>query len=187
MTPEVVGPPVSKAGFGVQIADLAQRFITPGNVAAGIGGIEAASKLQAGRDAQDIAEERAAIAEESAAIKRLNAEQVRKSTVERARIVRERGERFQARNLSSFITGNVRTNVGVPLLLEAQTRADIAKDIGFDLETGRAESGRLVSSAADDIRRAGRFRDIGKARRRRSIFEGIGAIAGRSLPFISTA
>lgn len=141
----------------------------PGVIAAGIGGLEAVSKLQAGREAEEIAAQRAEI-------DRASAKATRRTSVERARILRERGDITLAQIASAFISKGVR-KVGVPLLAEAQARADIVKDIGFDLETGRVEAGQFLSAAEQEKR-------LGKLKRKRSRFEAIGVAARRTLPFI---
>ena len=42
---------------------------------------------------------------------------------------------------------NVRVDVGSPLVVAAQTRADLLKDAGFVFERGEAERQRLLSQA----------------------------------------
>lgn len=165
--PEAVAAPAT-GGFGT----FAKKVLTPQNLGMVIAGVQAGGMLRRGREAEAIAAQRAAI-------DRANALAVRKASVERAKILRERGERLKARQTAQFISGQIRTNVGVPLLVEAQTRADITADIGFSLDVGRAESGRLLSSAAFEER-------IGKFKKRRSRFDAIGVIAGRSLAFLGT-
>lgn len=151
---------------------FAKKVLTPQNLGLLVAGVEAGGVLRRGREAEDIAEQRAAI-------DIANAEAVRRASVERAKILAERGERLKARQKAQFISGNIRTNVGVPLLVEAQTQRDIIADIGFDLETGRAETGRFLSSAAIERR-------IGKAKKKRSRFEAIGVGAKRGLSFLGT-
>ena len=99
---------------------------------------------QEGRDAEDIAQQRAAI-------DIANAEQARIAAVEKAKVKGERGRRFLATQKSQAAAGNIRINVGSPLVIEAETRDIITKDIGFILETGRAESDFFRSSAALEI------------------------------------
>lgn len=162
---------------------FAQKIFTPANIAAGIGGLEAASALQRGREEEEIFQERAAIALERAELDKLQAEAVRRTSVERARILRERGDIKLAQIASQFITKGVR-KIGVPLLAEAQARADIAKGIGFDLETGRVEAGQFLSAAEQEKRLAKRYKKIGKQKRKRSRLAAIGVAAKRSLPYI---
>lgn len=139
----------------------------------GLAGIQAGGILRRGKQAEEIAEQRAAI---DAA----NALAARETAVERAKILAERGEILKGRQKAQFISSGIRTNVGVPLLVEAQTRADIAKDIGFSLDVGRAETGQFLSSAGIEKR-------IGKFKRKRSKFEAIGVGAGAGLSFLGVA
>ncbi len=99
---------------------------------------------QEGKDAERIAEQRASI-------DIANAEAVREATVEEAKIRGERGRRLLATQKSQAAAGNVRINVGAPLVIEAETKDLITRDIGFVLETGRVESSFLRSSAALEI------------------------------------
>jgi len=162
--PEGVAPAATGGFF--------KGLLTPANLGMVLAGVQAGGILRRGREAEDIAAQRAAI-------DRANAAAVRTASVERAKILSERGERLKARQKSQFISGNIRTNVGVPLLVETQTRRDIAKDIGFDLDVGRAESSQFLSSALLEER-------IGKAQKKRSKLEAIGVIAGKSLSFLGT-
>ena len=97
-----------------------------------------------GRQAGKIAEARAAVDIE-------NAEAVRKASVEEARITKEKGRRLIERQKSLAAAGNIRLNVGSPLVIEAQTEEDIATEIGFILETGREEAGFLTQRGAFEI------------------------------------
>ena len=163
------------------------RIFTPANIAAGIGGLEAASALQKGQEAEDIAQERAAIERERAALDLENAAAVRRASVERASIMGERRRRFVAGQTSDFISGGVRTNVGIPLLAKAQAVADFTKDIGFDLEAGRVEAGQFISSAKLRERTARRFEKIGRRKKKISKLAAVGAQVRRSLPFLNIA
>lgn len=95
---------------------------------------------QAGRDAERIAEAQAAADIE-------NAEAVREESVEQARIKREKGRKFLETQKSTAAAGNIRINVGVPLVIEAETNAEITKDIGFGLKRGRREADFFTSRA----------------------------------------
>jgi len=128
------------------------------------------------------------IAEYRAAIDIANAEAVRRVAVEKARIKTERGRRLLERQKGIAAAGGIRLGVGAPLVIEAQTRADIAKDIGFVLETGR-EVSRLYRLRAE-IERA-----IGKKGRKKSKWsvisqglKGFGSIAmmGRGAEGLTT-
>jgi len=115
--------------------------------------------LEEGKHAEEIAKARAAID-----IK--NAEAVRDASVEKARLQKEKGRRLLATQKSQAAAGNIRTNVGAPLVIEAQTRADIAKDVGYILETGREEADFYRSRAALEIA-------TGKALRRKSKYSAL--------------
>ncbi len=139
-------------------------------VAAGTG-LQVAGTLQQGRQAEDIAKQRAAVDVQ-------NAQAVREASVEEARIKKERGRRVLATQKSQAAAGGIRINVGVPLVIEAETEAEIARDIGLGLERGRAEEGAFLSSAA--IERAS-----GKAAKRRSRFLALtqGLLGASSIAF----
>ncbi len=165
---------VERNGY-VFIAHPRYRFdpvITP--LAIGVVGVGTVQGImntrQEGKDAKKLADQRAAIDE-------ANAEAARTASVEKAKITGERGQRLLATQKSEFAAGNVRINVGAPLVIETETRDVIARDVGFVLEFGRAESDFLRSSAA--IERA-----TGKVAKRQSRFsaiaqglEGFGSIA----------
>lgn len=126
--------------------------------------------LKQGKEAEKISKARAQIDLE-------NAEAVRRQSVEEARIEKEKGRRLLATQKVTAAAGGIRINVGAPLVIEAETQADIAKEVGFILERGRAGEGAFRSSAAIEIA-------VGKSLRRRSKFDaisqgllGFGAIA----------
>lgn len=166
----LIGPAEKPPLYG--IGRFAKKVLTPQNLQAVVAGVQAGGILRRGAEAEEIAAQRAAI-------DRANAVAVRKASIERAKILAERGERFKARQTAAFISGGVRTNVGVPLLVEAQTRADIYKDMRFSLDVGRAEAGRFETSALLEER-------IGRFKKRKSKFEAIGVIAEKSLAFMGT-
>ena len=56
-----------------------------------------------------------------------NAVAVREASVEKARIEGERGRRLLATQKVTAAAGNIRINVGSPLVIEAETRANIEK------------------------------------------------------------
>ena len=99
---------------------------------------------QEGKDAMNIAEQRAAI-------DMANAEATRKASVTEAQIRGEKGRRLLATQKSQAGAGNIRINVGAPLVIEEETRQLIAQDIGYVLERGRTESAAFRSSAALEI------------------------------------
>lgn len=117
------------------------------------------STLQQGREAEQIGKERAAI-------DIANAEATERATVEQAKMQGKRGRRLLATQKSQAAAGNVRINVGSPLVIEAETRDQIAENIGFTLEGGQVESDFLRSSAALEIR-------TGKSLKRQSRFSAL--------------
>ena len=115
--------------------------------------------LEEGEEVEKIAQQRAQVDLD-------NAEAVRRRSVEEATIKEERGRRLLATQKSRAAAGGVRINVGSPLVIATATRASIAKDIGFGLETGRAESDAFRSSAAIEIA-------TGKALKKKSKFDAL--------------
>jgi hypothetical protein len=122
-------------------------------------GVQIASTLQQGKNAETIANARAEVDEK-------NAEAVRVASVEEAKIQGEKGRRFRASQKVAGAASNIRINVGSPLVIEAETRANIAKEIGFGLEAGRIESEGLINTAKFE-------RAIGKAKRKQSKFDAL--------------
>ena len=137
-------------------------------------GAQISGTLQQGRQAEKIAEARAAIDLQKA-------DAIRKASVEEAKIKTERGKRLIELQKSQAAVGNIRINVGAPLVIEAETQDLIAQEIGFVLETGRAESDFFRSSAALEIAQ-------GKALKRRSKFDAIrrGLTGFGSIAFMGT-
>ena len=121
------------------------------------------STRQAGEDAQKLAEARAAIDIQTA-------EAARETSVEKAKIRTERGRRLIATQKALAAAGNIRINVGVPLVIEAETRDIIAQDVGFILQTGREEAGFFRSRAALEIATGKRTK---KRLRSRAISQGL--------------
>lgn len=122
-------------------------------------GIEMAGTLKEGKIAEKIAKQRAGI-------DIATAEATRRASVEEARIQAERGRRLLATQKGIAAAAGVRLDVGAPLVIEAQTRADMARDIGFVLERGREESAFYRSRAALERAR-------GKAAKRKSRWSAI--------------
>lgn len=114
-------------------------------VIAGVGvAAQISGTLQAGKDANEIAKARARVDIE-------NAEAVDEAADEEAKIRREKGRRLISEQKSEFAAGGIRLNVGSPLVIEAETNAEITRDIGFLLKRRRAESAGFRSSAALEI------------------------------------
>ena len=122
-------------------------------------GLSIRSTLEQGREAEKIAMQQAAIDLE-------NAEAAREASVEEARIKKERGVRLIAEQKGAAAAGNIRVDVGAPLVIEAETRAAIAKDIGFGLQRGRAEVRGFTSRAAISLAK-------GRAARKRARFSAL--------------
>ena len=162
--------PAAKASATSQIGNIAKKILTPANITAALTGIEVSSALKQGRVSEQIGEARAAVY-------RKQAESVREAAVERAKIIAEHGRRLREKQRAAFISGGIKTNVGAPLLLAQKTRADIAKDIGFNLQVGRTEAGRLRSAAGWEER-------LGRYKREKSKWEAIGIAAGRSISYL---
>ncbi len=129
--------------------------ITLAIIAVGVGTtLQVAGTLQQGKDANEIAKARAAVDLE-------NAEAVDKAADEEAKIKREKGRKLIESQKSQAAAGGIRINVGVPLVIEAETNAAVTRDIGFALKRRRTESAAFRSSAALEIA-------TGKAAKKRS-------------------
>ena len=109
-----------------------------------------------------------AISEQRAGVDRANAAAAMRRAEEAAKVKLEQGRRMIANQTASIAAGNVRVDVGSPLVLKAQMQKDILKDVGFILEEGdTARRGYLASA---DIERA-----TGRMYRRRSVWDAITA------------
>jgi len=146
--------------------------ITPlaiGAMVAGTG-MEIAGTLKEGKQAEKISKQRAAIDIQ-------NAEAVRRASVEKAKIKSEQGRKLLATQKAQAAAGGIRINVGSPLVIETQTRADIATDIGYILERGRTESDYYRSSAAIEIATGKAARKKAKSSAWAQGIKGFGSIA----------
>ena len=126
--------------------------------------------LERGKEQQEIANARAAV-------DRADAAAVGRRTLEAAKIKRRQGEKLLATQKAKFAASGVRVDTGSPLVVEAQTRADILKDVGFILEQGSTQRERLFGSARLEKKR-------GRQLRRQSMWDavttglrGVGSIA----------
>jgi hypothetical protein len=129
--------------------------------AMGIGtAMQVSGKLQAGKDAQKLANYRASLDLKAA-------QDVRRESEVESGILAEKRKKIIASQRAAFAAGNVRLDVGSPLVIESQTRADIAKDMGYILETGRNKSAAYMASAAYE-------KAAGKAARKQSVWDAIG-------------
>ena len=122
------------------------------------------SSLQEGEDLEAISEQRAMVDEANAeaAMRRANAAALMKF---------EQGKRVISSQKASFAAGNVRVNVGSPVVLEAATRDAIMKDVGYILEGGGAQQSAYLASAG--IERA-----TGKMYKRKSKWDALTAGLG---------
>ncbi len=123
--------------------------------------LELMASKKEGEEGEDIAKRRAAIDFRTA-------EAVRQSSIENAKIKGEKGRRLIEEQKSQAAAGNIKINVGAPLVIEAQTRSDIAEDIGFSLARGREEEaffrsrGELELFAAKQIKKKSKFDILGQ-------------------------
>jgi hypothetical protein len=101
------------------------------------GGIAAYQSYQQGKDAEKLSEQRAQA-------DMLAAEQAEEEAAEEARIEEEKGQKLLARQKVLFAASGVRSNVGAPVVIEAETRRDIQIQKGFIMKRG--------SNAADNYR-----------------------------------
>jgi hypothetical protein len=114
---------------------------------------------EAGKEAKKIANARAAVDLE-------NAKTARKASVEKAKIKTEQVKRLIETQKAVAAAAGIRINVGSPLVIQSETRANLAKDVGFVLERGRTETGFFESSAAIE-------RDRGEAALKKSKWDAI--------------
>ncbi len=135
-------------------------------IASAIGtGIQVAGQLKQGKQAEKLAEQKAAIELQ-------NADAVRKAAVEETRIEQENLQRLLATQKSQAAAGGIRINVGSPLLIETETKNIAAKNMGFILERGLVEEMQFRDLAAISIAQ-------GKQARKKSVFDALGtAITG---------
>jgi len=125
-------------------------IFTPLAIAAVVtaGTMQAVSSYRQGKEAERLSKTRAAIAEQNAqrqkelaerraAIELENARRVKEEAAEEARLEEEKGQKFLQRQKALFAAGNIRIDVGAPLVIEAQTKRDLAMQKGFILEEGR--------------------------------------------------
>lgn len=136
--------------------DTSDDPITIGLAAVSVVGTlsQARSQRQEGKDIEALSEERAAIDV-------ANAEAVERRTREAVLLEQEQGRKLLKTQKSQFAAANVRVDVGSPLVVAAQTRANLLKDVGFVFERGQTDASRFRSQAAVERR-------TGKAARRQA-------------------
>ena len=135
-------------------------------------GFDIAAGLEAGRTAEQEGKLRADIDIR-------NAEAVRESAVEQAKITKEGERRLLAAQKSQAAAGGIKVNVGSPLVVAAETRAAIAKDIGFSLKKARIQEASLRASGAIE-------RIDAKAARKESKIRMVSEIAYGSIAFMGS-
>jgi hypothetical protein len=122
-----------------------------------------------GKRAQQIANANALVDLENAKLAMQNAQYAREQAVAKTGIVSEEGIKLKAKQKGIFAAGNVKINVGAPVVVEAQTNADIAADMGYILEEGRQQTA-LYEREADIYKyQVGIERMTGEVLRKRGI------------------
>jgi hypothetical protein len=91
--------------------------------------------------------EEQAIANQRAQVDIINARYAKENALESAKITSEQGKKLIETQKAGFAASGVRMNVGAPLVVEAQTTADIYKDIGFTLQRGEQAYKMGISEA----------------------------------------
>jgi len=139
---------------------LARNRFDPVTLAVAIGATAGSTAMQAhaqrqqGKAAKKLAYATAAAKEEEAKDARIESEAEAKNLEEKRR-------RIVATQKAGYAASNVKINVGAPLVIEAKTNADIARDKGYMLETGRRR--------ADALRTEGFYeKEYGKEQKRQS-------------------
>ena len=110
--------------------------------------------LQQGKDVEKIAKARAEIDV-------ANADAAARRAGEAAKVKTQEGKRLLASQKATFAASGVNVGMGAPLVVAAQTRADVLRDVGFILESGEVERQGFLNSANIERMR-------GKAYRRKS-------------------
>jgi len=128
-----------------------------GMAMAGGTGMQMYGQYKQGKQSEDIANYNANVSEQNAKFAKENA-------TEQARIQSEQGRRFTASQTAAFAASGVKTGIGAPLLIEAQTQADIAKDVGFIMQGGQNAYDMGMSSADME-------RKVGKNARKNSYWD----------------
>ena len=130
---------------------------------------QAGSQRQEGRDVEALSEERAAIDRE-------NAEAVERRTREAVLLEQDRGRKLLKTQKAQFAAANVRVDVGSPLVVAAQTRANLMRDIGFVFERGGTEASRFRSQADIELRTGKAAREQSKWRSFATLGTGLGSL-----------
>ncbi len=135
-------------------------------------GMQVMGSLEEGKDLERIGEARANV-------DRMNAEAAMRRASEEAKLRSEQGIKLLSAQKAQFAASGVRVDVGSPLVVEAQTRADLMKDIGFILEGGEVQRQGYLNQA--NIERA-----TGKIYKRKSMWDAIsqGLSGASSIAFL---
>ena len=107
------------------------------------------------------------------------ADAIREAAVEKATITKEAEQRLLAAQTGIAAAGGIRVNVGSPLVVKAETRAAIAKEVGFSLKASRIREAALRASAISERKEA-------KAVRKESRFAAITNITYGSIAFMAS-
>jgi hypothetical protein len=114
-------------------------------------GMGVMSTLQQGKDLEKIAKARAEI-------DMANADAAARRASEAAKIKIQEGKRLLASQRADFAAGGINVDMGSPVVVAAQTRADVLRDVGFILEGGEAERTGYLNSAQIERARGKKFR-----------------------------
>ena len=100
------------------------------------GGLSIMAQRQAGKDAK-------AASEAEAANLQIQAENARLAAEEEAKNRQDEGRHFLATQQAESAAGNIKINVGAPLVIAADTRNILAREKGYILKRGRDEAASL--------------------------------------------
>ncbi|MFA7100715.1 MAG: hypothetical protein WC196_02990 [Bacilli bacterium] len=122
------------------------------------------ASYQQGKEQEELAKQRAAIDQENA----LMAEQ---EAADQARIEEEKGQKLLSRQRVMWAASGVRSNVGAPLVVEAETMRDISVEKGFILKRGQNIARNYRMQAAYEIAQ-------GKSAKRQSRWAAMSTLMG---------
>lgn len=149
-------------GASASTAAATGAAVTAIGVTAGVGAYTAIQQHKAGQEAEKLAEQRAAIEQE-------NALAAKKEADEQARLEELQGKRLLATQQSIFSASGVRSNIGAPLLIKAETMRDIATEKSYILERGANIARNYRLSAAYE-------RAYGRSKKRESEWDMVGTL-----------
>ena len=102
------------------------------------------ASLQQGKQAEKIAERRAYM-------DKLNADAALRRADVQAKMKLQEGRRLLASQKAGFAASGVNVNMGSPLVVAAQTKADILRDVNYIYEGGDADRRRYEASAENEL------------------------------------